>query len=73
MPSIAMPDYFAPLAASFWNHGSIVGVLVGVTLPELLLYPVVIWAVRRYNVWLPKLDFSGFALAIVLIVLGFML
>lgn len=70
-PVIAQPDYFAPLAASFWNHGSMVGVLIGVTLPELFLYPVLVWAVRRYNVWLPKLDFAGLVLAIVLITLGF--
>lgn len=53
------------------ENGAHVGVVVGVALPELLLYPVLVWAVRRYNVWLPKLDFAGFASAIALIALGF--
>jgi hypothetical protein len=73
MPAIMYPVYFDPLGHSVWGYGRIIGVIVGATLPELLLYPVLIWAVRRYGVWLPKLDIAGFAFALVLIAIGFML
>ncbi|MCC6152592.1 MAG: oligosaccharide flippase family protein [Candidatus Hydrogenedentes bacterium] len=73
MPAIMYPVYFDALGHSVWGHGRIIGVIVGATLPELFLYPVLIWAVRRYGVWLPKLDFAGFAFALVLIAIGFML
>ncbi|HRI88693.1 MAG TPA: oligosaccharide flippase family protein [Candidatus Hydrogenedentes bacterium] len=54
-------------------NGAMIGVVVGVALPELLLYPVLVWAVRRYGVWLPKLDFAGFALAGLAITAGLLL
>jgi O-antigen/teichoic acid export membrane protein len=53
--------------------GAHVGVLIGVALPEVFLYPVLVWAVRRYGVWLPKLDITGFLIAGIVIALGLML
>lgn len=73
MPAIMYPDHFEALGMSTWGQGRIIGVIIGATLPELFLYPVLIWAVRRYGVWLPKLDLAGFAFALGLIALGFML
>lgn len=51
------------------DGGAMVGVVIGIALPEVFLYPVLVWAVKRYGVWLPKLDFAGVVLAGVCIAL----
>jgi O-antigen/teichoic acid export membrane protein len=55
------------------ESGAHFGVLIGVALPEVFLYPILVWAVRRYGVWLPKLDIAGFVIAGVVIALGLLL
>ncbi len=52
------------------DKGAQIGVVIGVALPELFLYPILVWSVRRYGVWLPKLDLAGFVFAVVFIGLG---
>lgn len=49
------------------------GVIVGVAVPEFLLYPILVLCVRKYGVWLPALDLTGLAAAAALIALGFSL
>ena len=55
------------------ENGAHIGVVIGVALPEYFLYPVLVWAVRRYGVWLPKLDITAMALAAIVIALGLIL
>lgn len=55
------------------ENGSHIGIVIGVALPEYILYPVLVWAVRRYGVWLPKLDFAALATAGVVIAVGVLL
>ena len=58
---------------SGYPNGEHVGVIIGVTLPEVFLYPILVWSVKRYGVWLPKLDFAGLAFAVVFISIGLLL
>ncbi|MCL4693762.1 MAG: oligosaccharide flippase family protein, partial [Candidatus Hydrogenedentes bacterium] len=62
----------ACMAAGGWYFGT-VGLVVGVALPDLLLYPVLVLLVRKYGVWHPKLDLTGFAVAYSLIGIGWSL
>ncbi|MBM3288881.1 MAG: hypothetical protein FJY92_01895 [Candidatus Hydrogenedentes bacterium] len=52
------------------EKGTQIGLIVGVALPEYIVYPVLVWAVRPYGVWLPKLDFAAVAAAGVVIAIG---
>jgi O-antigen/teichoic acid export membrane protein len=49
------------------------GAIVGVAVPEILVYPVVIACVYRYKVWMPWLDLFAFVGAGLLIAVGIVL
>jgi len=40
--------------------GGLHGFLVGIAASKFLDYPVLAWAIRRYGVWLPKLDLAAY-------------
>lgn len=46
-----------------WYFG-LMGMLVGLASTEIVSYPVLVLSIRKYNVWLPILDFTGIALTI---------
>lgn len=39
------------------------GLIIGVAVSDLLNYPILVLCIRRYGVWLPLLDFGGFAVS----------
>jgi len=49
------------------------GVLIGVVLGEFAAYPVLIWTIYPYRVWMPVLDLSGFCISAFVIGIGWWL
>jgi O-antigen/teichoic acid export membrane protein len=46
-----------------WHFLGLPGLLMGVAFSDLLNYPVLVLCIRRYGVWLPRLDFAGFGIS----------
>lgn len=46
------------------------GLMWAIPLSEIINYPVLVWAVSRYGVWLPLLDFVGFLAISIVVFLG---
>ena len=50
---------FAGLGAG-WYFGEFFGLLAGMAAARVLEYPLLAWAIRPYNTWLPALDLSAY-------------
>jgi O-antigen/teichoic acid export membrane protein len=55
-----------------WQWG-LMGVLVGTVVARLAEYPVLAWAISRYNTWMPALDMGAFAVSAAVIAGGWYL
>jgi hypothetical protein len=53
--------------------GGIPGIFIGLALTDWLHYPVLIYLLRPYDVWLPLLDFVAFGTSIIVIGVAWML
>jgi O-antigen/teichoic acid export membrane protein len=60
------------MAIGGWYYGT-VGLIVGIAIPDIVIYPVLVLLVRRYGVWHPRLDFAGFVCAYAFIGIGWIL
>jgi O-antigen/teichoic acid export membrane protein len=54
------------MLAGYYLHG-MVGMIVGVALTELLIYPILIPMIKKHRVWLPKFDLLTLVFAFVLL------
>ena len=52
-----------------WYYGAL-GIIIGLVVAPILYYPFLIIMIRRYNVWLPRLDFAAFTVSALVIELG---
>lgn len=62
--------FICMVAGYYFSGGEPVGLIVGVAAHSALSYPVLAWAVRRYGVWMPRLDLIAITLCGAFIVLG---
>ena len=46
------------------------GFVIGITAARLLEYPILVWAIRKYRVWLPSLDLTAFSVSAIVIIIG---
>jgi O-antigen/teichoic acid export membrane protein len=53
-----------------YHLGGVRGLIIGIALADVLAYPIVVCLVRKYDVWLPGLDFAAMALSAAVIGLG---
>lgn len=60
------------MAIGGWYYGT-VGLIVGIAVPDIVIYPVLVLLVRRYGVWHPRLDLTGFVCAYAFIAIGWIL
>jgi O-antigen/teichoic acid export membrane protein len=50
--------------------GEVKGMIFGVAASKILDYPLIVWAIRRYGVWMPVLDFSTLGLSALVLIGG---
>lgn len=55
------------------HFGGLRGFIVGLAVADALNYPILMGLVRKYGVWLPRLDAAAYALSAVVIVTGWLL
>lgn len=55
------------------DYGQIAGLLVGMGVGYLLTYPLTLWSIRGYDIWMPKLDIPFFVVTALVIVVRYTL
>lgn len=52
------------------SQAGVMGMVIGVAASKVFDYPILVWAIRRYGVWMPALDFTAIAASAFVIGMG---